>query len=114
MESRGFTLVELLAVIIVIGLIASFALPQVLNQFSNQTEELSNQQEELLKESVYSYILEHKGELGNSGCFELKSLVDNDVVDENFAKQIENSGKVKSGICYTFSDSKLKVYFKEE
>ena len=60
MNQKGFTLVELLAVIIVIGLLASFALPQVLNQFNNNAGKLSEKQKNLIEESAYSYLLENE------------------------------------------------------
>ena len=44
MNKKGFTLVELLAVILVISIITLIAMPQVLNQFSNYTGELDEKE----------------------------------------------------------------------
>lgn len=110
MNKRGFTLVELLAVIIVIGLIATFALPQVLNQFSNQTDELSNQQKELLKESAYVYISEHAGEFTKNGCITVAALVDADALDQAFANQIyPDYENTNDGIIYSYNSNTLQV-----
>lgn len=110
MNKRGFTLVELLAVIIVIGLIATFALPQVLNQFSNQTDKLSKQQEELLLESAYVYISEHAGEFAKNGCITIADLVDADALDKAFAHQIyPNYENTADGVVYAYNSGTLKV-----
>ena len=110
MNRDGFTLVELLAVIIIIGLIASFALPQVLNQFSNQTGELSNQQKELLLESAYAYFSENAREYSTSGCATIKKLVDEDALESAFASQIyPNYNSSNDGIIYTYTSGTLEV-----
>ena len=56
LNRKGFTLVELLAVILVIALIATFALPQVLTQFSNNYEELSERQIQMIEEAGFVYV----------------------------------------------------------
>lgn len=110
MNEKGFTLVELLAVIIVIGLLALFALPQVLNQFSNHSEELSDQQKTLLEESAYAYLLENVKEYPNSGCITVNKLVENDAVDATFAEQIDANYKTdKYGVRYEHIRGTLKV-----
>ncbi len=111
MDNRGFTLVELLAVIIVIGLIASFALPQVLNQFSNNATELSKQQEELVLESAYSYILENEANYsGHGGCITIKELVSADALDSKFAEQVySNYLTSKNGVKYWYTNEILNV-----
>lgn len=110
MNKRGFTLVELLAVIIVIGLIAAFALPQVLNQFSNQTGELSNQQKELLLESAYVYLSENAGDYQSSGCITIKKLVEEDALESAFANQVyPDYRNTKDGIVYSRNSETLEV-----
>lgn len=110
MDKRGFTLVELLAVIIVIGLLAVFALPQVLNQFSNHSEELSEQQKILLEESAYAYLSENVKEYPESGCITVSELVEKDAVDATFAEQIDSSYKTDNyGVKYERVNGTLKV-----
>lgn len=112
MNKHGFTLVELLAVIIVIGLIASFALPQILNQFSNQTGELSEQQKDLVLESAYSYILENEGKFkGKTGCITLDELQNADALDKSFAKQVKESIDLQNDIGYSYLNGNLTVKF---
>lgn len=95
MREKGFTLVELLAVIIVIGLLATIALPQVLNQFSNRVEELTQDEIRLIEQGVGTHAMEN-GKLykGKITCKTIKELVDDEVIDSNLAKnaEIEQSG----------------------
>lgn len=88
MNEKGFTLVELLAVILVIALIAGFAIPQVLTQFTNYSDQLSEKQEEMIVEAARAYV-----ELNNNtysaltnSCIPLSELVEADLLNESFIK----------------------------
>lgn len=92
MNKKGFTLVELLAVIMIIAIIAAFALPRVLNQFSNNTGELEKKEKELLLNSARTYIEENKGEyIGADNvktpfCLTIDQLVNSNNLNAGFAK----------------------------
>ena len=113
MNQKGFTLVELLAVIIVIGLLASFALPQVLNQFNNNAGKLSEQQKNLIEESAYSYLLENESKYKNATkkCVTIKQLVTDDALDETFAKQVfgDDYATKNDGVSYSYQKGTLNV-----
>ena len=90
MKQSGFTLVELIATIVVIGLIAMFALPQVLNQYSNHTEELSQQQLDLISESARTYVLDNASKYPkttDSYCITLEEMVNDGALDSGFVRQ---------------------------
>ncbi len=113
MGKKGFTLVELIATIVVIGLLSALALPQILNQYANSTEELSKQQLQLIEESARSYVLSHASKFPNDGstyCISLEEMVQAGAMDEGFAKQ--NWGDSYNSTAYieaTYQQSNLSI-----
>ena len=57
-ENDGFTLIEILIVVMIIGLIASLVAPNLLGKFERSKEEISKAQVEMLSSSVQSFILD--------------------------------------------------------
>ncbi|MCX8069685.1 MAG: type II secretion system major pseudopilin GspG [Thermodesulfovibrionales bacterium] len=58
MNSRGFTLIEVLLVVVIIGLLASLITPNLLGRFERSKEEIAKAQVELLSSGVQSYMLD--------------------------------------------------------
>jgi general secretion pathway protein G len=54
----GFTLIEILIVVMIIGLIASLIAPNLLGRFERSKEEITKAQVEMLSSGVQSYILD--------------------------------------------------------
>ncbi|MDI6889834.1 MAG: type II secretion system major pseudopilin GspG [Thermodesulfovibrionales bacterium] len=57
-NQRGFTLIEILIVVAIIGLIASLIAPNLLGRFEKSKEEITKAQVEMLSSSVQSFILD--------------------------------------------------------
>lgn len=57
-DKRGFTLIEILIVVVIIGLIASLVAPNLLERFERSKEEITKAQVEMLSSSVMSFILD--------------------------------------------------------
>lgn len=57
-NQRGFTLIEILIVVMIIGLIASLIAPNLLGRFERSKEEITKAQVEMLSSSVQSFILD--------------------------------------------------------
>lgn len=55
-KSKAFTLIELLAVIVILGLIALITVPTVLNKLKSTNEDLYQTQIELIKAGAVSYV----------------------------------------------------------
>lgn len=77
---NGFTLVEMIAVILVMLLISIIVMPSILNQINNKKEEMSEVSIQLLKTSVNHY-LERKTttypkKIGNTYCITLNEIVE--------------------------------------
>jgi len=88
MDKKGFTLVELLAVILLIALIASFALPQLVTQFSNNSAKLSGKQEQMIIDAAKIYVDSHRASYMGTSCLSLEKLVKANMLDETFIKNL--------------------------
>lgn len=111
MNRRGFTLVELLAVILVIALIATFALPQVLNQFSNNSEELSERQIQMIEEAGLAYVELYNDDYADKeSCVRLDDLVQADLLNEGFVKEaLGNNYNSQKSLKVTYNNKRYTV-----
>jgi len=55
---RGFTLIEILIVVAIIGLIASLAMPNLFKKFEQSKEQIAKAQVETLSSAVNSYMMD--------------------------------------------------------
>lgn len=87
---NGFTLIEILAVILLIGLLAVFTVPTVVNQVSKRSEEI----DEISKKVIYSatdlYVKDQELIFDKTNLpyclITLQTLIDNGYLDKNSAK----------------------------
>jgi len=57
-RQHGFTLIEILIVVAIIGLIASFIMPNLIGRFERSKEEITKAQVEMLSSAVQSFMLD--------------------------------------------------------
>lgn len=57
-RKRGFTLMEILLVVIIIGLLASLIFPNLIGRFERSKEEIAKAQVELLSSAVQAFMLD--------------------------------------------------------
>ncbi|MBF0564997.1 MAG: type II secretion system major pseudopilin GspG [Nitrospirae bacterium] len=57
-RERGFTLIEILIVVMIIGLIASLIAPNIFGRFEKSKEEIAKAQVEMLSSAVQGYTLD--------------------------------------------------------
>lgn len=78
---KGFTLVEMIAVILIMALISITVLPSILNQVSNKTEEISEASEQVIFAALSNYLnnkkITYPKNAGNTYCITLNELVQN-------------------------------------
>lgn len=86
MNEKGFTLVELIAVLVVLSIILLVAIPAILNVMKKTESTMDNATKELLFANAQSYITDTKeygGKVENSVyCVNIKTLV-----NENYTKE---------------------------
>ena len=110
---KGFTLVELIVVIVLLSLIGIFTFPSINKTLSERKEKLYNIQIENIKTSTESYINKNNLFVGNDKVYvtlcQLKQegFTDENVKDPRTGKTIPNDSKVivsksEEGTDYTF------------
>ena len=79
MNKKGFTLAELLGVIVLLGILATVAFPPLLNQLNKSKEKLSDATLKVLGTAAEQYIDDHSSSYpikdGNVYCISLETLV---------------------------------------
>ncbi len=93
-DKKGFTLVELLAVIVILGLIAVIAAPLVLGTINSSKDSLSKEQQNRVIEAAKIYATKQLSE--DSACVSISELqsggyLETDVVDPKSGSNMANS-----------------------
>lgn len=73
-NKKGFTLVELLTVVIIIALVSILVLPRILEKFESKKIEISKQAEQILFVAASQYIEFNSSEMRN--CITIGELAD--------------------------------------
>lgn len=101
MNKKGFSLVELLAIIIIIGLILIVALPAVTKLLKSNNNKQYEKYYEIVKAGALRYANELKDELGgynDIGCIDditLEDLIKANMVKEYNDKDITCTGEIR-------------------
>jgi prepilin-type N-terminal cleavage/methylation domain-containing protein len=119
MNKKGFTLVELLAVIVILGVLLSLVVVSVNTYLKKAKETSLNSLVKSIEEASEIYLSDHSSEypqlnvVGSSFNFELGELVDNDyikkpVIDDVKGEDIPLTTLINVTVV---SDSEIKVDF---
>ena len=67
---KGFTLVELLGVVILLSILVILVYPNVIERIQNQEKKLSEKEEKLLYTATYDYLYSNASyDLGENKCY---------------------------------------------
>lgn len=107
MKDRGFTLVELMAVIVILGIIALIAVPNVLKTINNSKGKLSTVQESTLEKACKNYVTANVGTVDNCKFVTLDILHKGGFLENNSFKDPNgrNSYTPESGFLVKWNDT---------
>lgn len=106
-DNKGFTLVELLAVIVILALIALITVPNILKTINNSKGKLETVQEETLKDACKNYVAGHTGEIEDTGtCVTLDTLYQAGFLESNaYSNPKGGTYGANSGFLVKWDDS---------
>ena len=83
-KRNGFTIVELMAVIIIISLIALLTFPNIINQIKKTKKSNNKMMEDVVIEQAKKYVNDNKEDLlEDEYCLSISTLIDNDYIKED-------------------------------
>ena len=91
MKNRGFTLIEMLIVIVLMGIILTLAIPSVIKVMENRSNDAYKYQLKIVEEATNLYQVRYRGEFNNNPnttCFLLdyQLLLDEELLEEQDIK----------------------------
>ena len=102
MKKNGFTLVELLAVIIIISLLVLIVLPNIFNSIENSNDNVDKLTKEMIYKAASLYVSNNEKEYpqntGYTYCLPLSILIDEEYLSEDLKlsnKNIKNAKEVE-------------------
>lgn len=111
MNKKGFTLVELIGVVVILGLIALVAFPALLNQIKDSKKQVSDSQKEIIISAAKSYVSENKNNYADMSSFEIpvSDLINGSYLDKNIINSLSNNN---NNIVVTFNNGTYDVVLK--
>ena len=87
---KGFTLVELLAVITLISLIIGFATPAIINRINAEKDKITSATSQTIVAAANIYVKNNKYGDTMTHYIKFKTLVDNELLDSTILKKYPN------------------------
>ena len=105
MKQRGFTLIEMMSVVLIIALLSIAVVPSILKQVANEKEGINNQTKNLITSAADLFVSRHKTSFENvihsgDAYIDIQQLIDADLLDQSITTE-GNVNAVSSETCIT-------------
>lgn len=110
---RGFTLVELIVVIVILGLLALVSFPAVTKVIDDSKNDAYSDQVKVIEKSAKAWGVEHPTLLPSSGCVKVKvsTLVSNGYISSGTPKNPKNNTDMNGAVKISLIDSKYNYVY---
>lgn len=108
MNKKGFTLVELLAVVIILGLLVAIISPVVKNLINDSEDSLSKHQMDMVITATKKYMVEHSELLpegSNRSIIYMSDLIDKGVIDNDKIIDPKTKEEINGCVVVSYNDS---------
>ena len=114
LNKKGFTLVELLAVLVILIAITSIAIPTINSALERSKNKQNEQRKRIIESAAELYVSEHKNTF-NKTCIKVETLKNEGYLDEESIKDAD--GRLFDGVVdvnidrgeYTYNATKDKT-----
>lgn len=120
MNKKGFTLIELMAVIVILSVIALITTPIVINVISNVRNELSNEQKQIIENAARMWGVKNLSVDDNNQPIKnsevINSIAINDLKYDGFLekkdiKNINEDEMERAGVCISYDGNQFIYKF---
>ena len=108
LNNKGFTLVELLAVLVILIAISSIAIPTISSSLDRSKNKQTKAKEKLLLSAAELYVTDHRNNINDSCFISVQTLINEGYVDEY--DEIPKTGIIE----YTKSDNNYELKKNED
>ena len=107
LNNKGFTLVELLAVLVILIAISSIAIPTISSSLERSKDKQNKAKEKLLLSAAELYITDHRNAITapNETCY----IEENDLITEKYIDKDEEENNTNRIIEYNIDSKELKI-----
>lgn len=109
-NDRGFTLVELMAVIVVLAIIALIASPMVMNTINNSKKKLSSEQIKTLEEAARLYAIKNGPD--TCECVTIATLQSEGYLEEGTISDPDTGGTLNGCVAIKWNESSKQYSYK--
>ena len=120
---KGFTLIEMIAVVGIIGLMSIIIMPNIINQISDKKKELSDVTKTMIYKSAEAYMVDnlykYPKKTSNVYCIKLRTLINEGYLEEmikdiEISKDIDTSRLVRTKVNEYGDYDNFKILEKNE
>ena len=113
MNNKGFTLIELILVITLLGIIALIAVPTITGIINDSKEEASKDQKKIIVNAAKTYMVNHSTKLPTDKCYvSLETLNSEGILPKDTITDPGNKNNTLSGyVIITFENNKYKYEY---
>ena len=113
MNNKGFTLIELILVITLLGIIALIAVPTITGILNDSKQEVSKDQEKIIINAAKTYMVNNSTKLPTEKCYvSLETLNSEGILPKKDIKDPGNKNNTLNGyVIITFENNKYKYEY---
>ena len=118
MDKKGFTLVELLGVITLLGIIIGLMFPPLLTQLKKTSNSIDEATKSIIIVGAKNFVEENKNDFpkinGEYYCIEFQELVDENKISKDLKDSEGNEISLENYVKVTISDNKYNYEITDE